>query len=61
MLSRRWRNLWASASGLDIRQLCSCGPSAAVDGMLQPEAFATFVKNLLLFLLHVAARVADVL
>jgi len=49
-LSRRWRNLWASASRLDIRHPCGCaGAGAEADDMLQPpEAFATFVKNLLL-------------
>nr|CAB3480319.1 unnamed protein product [Digitaria exilis] len=46
MLSRRWRDLWASASRLDIRQPCTCGnPIYDHDRTLE---FAKFFKNLLL-------------
>ncbi|OEL22390.1 hypothetical protein BAE44_0016591 [Dichanthelium oligosanthes] len=47
MLSSRWRNLWASNTHLDIRHPCGCPGGAAAD-QFQPEAFANFVKNLLL-------------
>ncbi|KAL6659304.1 hypothetical protein ACP70R_003344 [Stipagrostis hirtigluma subsp. patula] len=48
-LSRRWRErgLWASVRTLDIRQPCACGREHSADGR-RTEAFAAFVKNLLL-------------
>jgi hypothetical protein len=46
-LSSRWRNLWASASRLDIRQPCPCGEPAATVRR-RTAAFAAFVKKLLL-------------
>ncbi|KAF8774979.1 hypothetical protein HU200_005027 [Digitaria exilis] len=46
MLSTRWRDLWASASRLDVRRPCSCGnPTYDHDRTLE---LAKFVKNLLL-------------
>ncbi|XP_062193043.1 putative F-box/FBD/LRR-repeat protein At5g62970 isoform X2 [Phragmites australis] len=48
-LSKRWGGLWAYASRLDIRQPCCCrSPMALGLGEPRTEAFASFVKNLLL-------------
>ncbi|CAL5007740.1 unnamed protein product [Urochloa decumbens] len=51
VLSTRWRNLWASAGHLDIRQPCLCaGRGALSDTRLRRREakFAAFVKALLL-------------
>ncbi|CAO2187378.1 unnamed protein product [Urochloa humidicola] len=45
VLSTRWRNLWASAGHLDIRQPCLCGGRSVLK---REEKFAAFVKALLL-------------